>query len=164
MVKRAVAYARYSTSNQQETSIASQLSAIQSYCAQRGFQLLPQPYVDEACSGTNTRHDQFQRLMRDARAGLFDAVILYDLTRASRDIVDWFTFRKEMARLGIQVLSATGGVGDLDNPSDFLSESVQAAIGQFHVMQSRQKSIAGKTIRANRGLFCGGHAPLATTL
>lgn len=157
---RAAAYARYSTSRQKETSIAAQLKAIQGYCKHKGYQLVGMPYVDEARSGTNVSRTAFQDLLEDARLSRFDVIVVYDLSRGARDIADWFAFRKEMAIQGIQVESATGGIGDIEDPSDFLQESVQAAVGQFMVMQSRQKSIAAKTIRAERGLFGGGIPPL----
>ena len=156
----AAAYARYSTANQQETSIAAQLEGIRAYCEREGVQLCAMPYIDEARSGTNTDRPGFQRLLADARAGQFDAVVVYDISRGSRDVADWFMFRREMQALGVRVLSATNALGDMDDPNAFLQELLSVGLGQHMVLQSRQKSIAGKRIRAGRGLFCGGVPPL----
>ena len=160
MITRAAAYARYSTSRQHETSIEAQLQAIDAFCKQQGWQLSHLPYLDEALSGTNTNRASFHRLLDDARLGRFDVIVVYDLSRGARDVADWFNFRKEMEVNGIRVVSATGGIGNLNDPNDFLQESIQATVGQFMVMQSRQKSIAGKRVRASRGLFMGGTPPL----
>jgi site-specific DNA recombinase len=154
------AYARYSTSLQQETSIAAQLKAIDDFCSHNNLTLAGMPYVDEAKTGTNMQRDGMIRLMRDARAGKFKAIVIYDISRGSRNLEDWLAFRREMNHIGVKVFSVTSSIGNLDNPADFLNETVQAAVGQFYVLQSRQKSIAGKAIRAERGLFCGGYAPL----
>lgn len=156
----AAAYARYSTNNQQETSIAAQLEGIQRYCDREGIALSGMPYIDEARSGTNMDRPGFQRLLSDARAGKFEAVVVYDISRGSRDVADWFLFRKQMSELGIRVFSATNTLGDIDDPNAFLTELISVGLGQHMVLQSRQKSIAGQRIRAERGLHCGGVAPL----
>lgn len=156
----AAAYARFSTDLQHETSIEAQLQAISSYCERQGIELLPEPYIDMARSGVNLGRAGFQRLLADARAKKFDAICVYDISRGSRSVADWFAFRREMQELGVQVLSATEQLGDMDDPGDFLRELITAGIGQHMVLQTRQKSIAGKRVRAEKGLFCGGYAPL----
>lgn len=156
----AAAYARYSTDRQQETSILVQLQEIKNYCDQHGFELYQPQYVDQAFSGTNTARPAFQQLLADARAHKFEAVVLYDISRGSRDIVDWFAFRRQMQELGISVHSCTNTIGALDDPNAFLSELITAGLGQHMVLQTRQKSIAGKRMRAEQGLFCGGFPPI----
>lgn len=156
----AAAYARYSTNNQQETSIAAQLEGIQRYCQREGIALTGMPYIDEARSGTNMDRPGFQRLLADARSGKFEAVVVYDISRGSRDVADWFMFRRQMSELGVSVFSATNTLGDIDDPNAFLTELISVGLGQHMVLQSRQKSIAGQRIRAERGLHCGGTAPL----
>lgn len=156
----AAAYARYSTTLQQETSIAAQLEGIQAYCDREGITLSGMPYIDEARSGTNTDRPGFQRLLADAKLGKFEAVVVYDISRGSRDVADWFLFRRQMSELDIKVFSATNTLGDIDDPNAFLTELISVGLGQHMVLQSRQKSIAGQRIRAERGLHCGGVAPL----
>lgn len=156
----AAQYARYSTNLQKQTSIVAQLQEIARYCEKNGLTPYPRPYIDEGESGTNIHRPGFEALLRDAHAGLFGAVVVYDISRGSRNIADWFSFRREMAELGIRVYSATEQLGDLDNADDFLRESLSVSIGHHQVLQTRQKSIAGKRVRAESGLFCGGNAPL----
>lgn len=154
------AYARFSTDRQRETSIEAQLSAISGYCAREGHELLPDPYIDMGQTGTNTGRGGFQRLLQDARARRFEAICVYDVSRGSRNVADWFGFRREMEDLGVRVLSVTEQLGSMDDPADFLRELITVGIGQHMVLQTRQKSIAGKRVRAAKGLFCGGIAPL----
>lgn len=152
-------YARYSTSNQNAISIQRQMDKIAEVCGAENYDLIDF-YADEAESGTNTDRKDFQRLLRDARGGRFDAVIIYDMFRGSRDIADWFNFRKEMRRLGVQVISASERLGDIDNPGDFLHEGVNALFGQMHIIKYRKDSIDGSVKRAKSGMFCGGTPPL----
>ena len=156
---KAAEYARYSTGNQTENSIEYQLDAIRKYCAENGIAITA-TYIDRAESGTNTDREDFQRMLAAAKRKEFDAVLIYDISRGSRDVADWFNFRKDMMRLGIKVISATQQLGDITNGSDFLVELLNVGMGQFEVLQSRQKSIAGVAVRAKEGVFLGGTAPL----
>ncbi len=159
---KAVAYARYSTDKQNETSILVQIKEIKSFCAKNNIQLLDNYYADEASSGTNMERTAFQQLLSDCNSPnrQFNAIIFYDISRGSRDIADWFTFRKNMQKLGIKVISATNTLGEIDDPNSFIQEFITVGLGQHMVLQTRQKSIAGQRLRAESGKFCGGHAPL----
>lgn len=155
----AVAYARYSTSNQTENSIAYQLAEIEKYCREQNIRLIG-TYTDEAESGTNTDRPGFQAMCRDAQRRHFDAVVIYDISRGSRDVGDWFTFRKAMMMLGVQVISATQKLGDITKSDDFLVELISVGLGQREVLETRQKSINGVAVRAKEGVFLGGTPPL----
>jgi site-specific DNA recombinase len=155
----AAAYARYSTYRQNENSIAAQLDGIIKFC-QANSHTITKTFVDEAQTGTNTNRQGFASLLAGARAGLFQAVVIYDISRGSRDVADWFNFRKEMQAHNIQVLSATEWLGDISNPNDFLVELINVGLGQHMVLQTRQKSMAGVAQKAKDGVFLGGVAPL----
>ena len=156
---KAAAYARYSTDRQTDNSIAAQLDAIISYCQKSNISIV-RTYVDEAQSVTNTNRQGFMNLVDDARAKKFNAVVIYDISRGSRDIAGWFTFRKEMQANNIAVLSVTEKLGDISNPNDFLVELINVGLGQHMVLQTRQKSRAGVAQKAKDAVFLGGVAPL----
>lgn len=158
-MSKAAAYARYSTDRQNENSIDTQLAAIGQYCRQHGHSIVA-TFVDMAMTGTNTERPDFQRMIDAARAGLFECIVVYDITRASRDVADWMGFRKEMQGLGVQVLSTAETLGAPDDPASFLQELLTAGIGQHMVLQSRVKSIAGVAQKAQQGVFLGGVPPL----
>ena len=155
----AAAYARYSTERQSENSIDAQLSAINKYCTQEGHSIVS-TFVDMAMTGTNTDRPDFQRMISDARAKLFEAVVVYDISRGSRDVCDWFSFRKDMMALNITVLSVAEKLGDISKPNDFLVELINVGLGQHMVLQTREKSIAGVAQKAQQGYFLGGVPPL----
>ena len=155
----AVGYARYSTEFQTDNSIAYQTTAIQEYCEKHDINLL-KVYSDEAMTGTNTNRPAFQQMLAAAEQHLFDAVIIYDISRGSRNVVDWFSFRQEMARIDIQVISCNQHLGDILDPNTYLTELITAGIGQHMVLDTRKKSIDGKNELAKKGIFCGGNPPL----
>lgn len=159
-VLRAAEYMRYSTDNQTENSIAYQQAGIRKYAREHSIQIVAS-FQDEAASGTNTDRRGFQALVAAANRREFDAVIIYDITRGSRDVGDWFTFRKAMMYLGIKVISASGQkLGDLTNSADFLTELITVGMGQVEVLGTRQKSIDGVAVKAKQGAFLGGVPPL----
>ncbi|HIS89257.1 TPA: recombinase family protein [Candidatus Avigastranaerophilus faecigallinarum] len=152
-------YTRYSTSNQTKNSTETQVNACMEYCKRNNIEV-DFVFSDEETTGTNTQRQQYQNLLKVAENKLIDCVVLYDVTRGSRDVVDWFNFRKEMKALDIQVLSVTEQIGDILNPDNFLTELIHIGIGQHTVLQSRQKSIDAKYTKARHGAFLGGFAPL----
>lgn len=156
---KAAAYARYSTDKQTENSVAYQFNKIREYCRENGIEISAY-YSDEAESGTNMDRIGFIDMVASAVQHEFDAVVIYDITRGSRDVGDWFNFRKQMMRLGIKVISATQKLGDITNPNDFLVELISVGLGEHQVLDTRQKSIAGMAERAKKGVFCGGIPPL----
>lgn len=155
----AAEYARYSTDRQTENSIAYQFGKIREYCRANSIQIVAS-YSDEGQSGTNLDRSGFQALLNAARRHEFDAVVIYDISRGSRDVGDWFTFRKQMALIGIQVISATQKLGDITNGNDFLLELITVGMGEHEVLSNRQKSIDGVAVRAKEGQFLGGLPPL----
>ena len=157
---KAAAYARYSTEKQTENSIQYQLTEIRKYCAEHQIEIVA-TYTDEGCSGTNADRAGFQAMIAAARSRRFDTVIIYDVSRGSRDVGDWFAFRKAMLHLGVNVISATGQrLGDLTSSQDFLLELLTVGMGQAEVLGTRQKSIDGVAVKAKQGLFLGGVPPL----
>lgn len=157
---RAAEYARYSTDRQTENSIAYQFGEIRRYCQAHDIEIVAS-FQDEGCSGTNADRQGFQDMIRAAQAGKFDTVVIYDVSRGSRDVGDWFAFRKAMMYLNVSVISATGQrLGDLTNSQDFLLELLTVGMGQAEVLGTRQKSLDGVAVKARAGAFLGGVPPL----
>lgn len=156
---KAAAYARYSTDKQTENSIAYQLDAIRKYCKEHEITIVA-TFTDEAESGTNMDRPGFREMVAAAGKGQFEAVVIYDITRGSRDVGDWFTFRKAMLTLGVQVIATTQNLGDITNSNDFLLELISVGMGQREVLETRQKSINGVAVKAREGAFLGGVPPL----
>ena len=79
----AVAYLRRST-DKQEQSIDDQRAEIGRYAREHGFQVVGE-YTDDAISGTSAdKRPGFQRMVADAPAGGFRAVIVWNSDRFSR--------------------------------------------------------------------------------
>ena len=95
---RAAAYARYSTDNQDDNSIAYQMEAIQAYCQKYNLSLV-NIFSDEASTGYNDKRNNFQKMIQAAENKEFDCIVIYDISRLSRNVKDWFSIRDKLRRL-----------------------------------------------------------------
>ena len=131
----AVAYLRRST-DKQEQSIDDQRAEIERYAGEHGFQIVGE-YTDDAISGTSAdKRPGFQRMVADAPAGGFRAVIVWNSDRFSRgDVTETEHYRFLLREAGVTLLSVT---------EDYLAREgidgdVLRTVKQF---QNRQYSIS----------------------
>ena len=80
-------YARYSSDNQRDASIADQLRVCRAFAERQGW-VIGEEYTDHAVSGATLLRAGFQSLMRDALNRQFDIVVAESLDRFSRDQED----------------------------------------------------------------------------
>lgn len=73
---RVAAYARYSSDNQRDESIAAQFRAIHYFAEQKGYTIVAE-YEDKALSGRTVHRPGFLAMMEAARQGNFDAIIMH---------------------------------------------------------------------------------------
>src|ERR1700686_719335 len=80
-------YARYSSDNQRDASIADQFRVCREFAQGQGWQIEGE-YSDRAVSGATLLGSGFQALMREALGNEFDIVLAEALDRFSRDQED----------------------------------------------------------------------------
>ena len=107
MIKAAI-YARYSSDNQREASIADQLRLCRLFADREGWRL-EEEYSDHAVSGATLLRAGFQALMRDALKRRFDVVLAESLDRFSRDQEDTAGFFKRLTFVGVRVITLAEG-------------------------------------------------------
>ena len=98
----AALYARYSSDNQRAESIVAQLRASREYCRQRGYTIIKE-YADEAMTGTNDQRPQYQQMLADAEAGMFEIIVFHKVDRSARNEFDYYTNKHRLACAGVRV-------------------------------------------------------------
>ena len=83
-VKNAAIYTRYSTDLQSKNSTETQVAECRRFAQQNGMNVVS-VYSDEAQSGMTTQREALAKLLVAAQNHEFDAVIIYDQSRLSRD-------------------------------------------------------------------------------
>ena len=108
---RAAIYARFSSHNQRGESIEIQVEKSRAYCAENDLRVVA-TYCDFAQTGTNTDRAEFQRMMADAKRGLFDFVVIYKVTRIMRNRDEMAMARIMLRRCRVEILYAGEDISD----------------------------------------------------
>ena len=101
-------YARYSSDNQRDASIADQIRVCRAFAERQGW-TIAQDYSDHAVSGATLLRSGFQALMRDALDRRFDVVLAESLDRFSRDQEDTAGLFKRLTFAGVNIVTLAEG-------------------------------------------------------
>jgi DNA invertase Pin-like site-specific DNA recombinase len=101
-------YARYSSDNQRDASIADQLRVCREFATRQGWTIVDE-FTDHAVSGATLLRSGFQTLMRDASNGRFDVVLAEALDRFRRDQEDTAGLFKRLTFAGVNIVTLAEG-------------------------------------------------------
>ena len=77
-------------------------------------------YIDEGISGGSTKkRDNFNRMIRDAKAGMFDFIITKEISRFSRSTLDSIKYTQELLDYNVGVFFQNDNINTLDTDSEF---------------------------------------------
>lgn len=151
----AVGYIRMST-DKQEDSPARQRGEIERMAIKGGYVILCW-YEDHGLTGTESlNRPEFQRLLKDAAAGKFRAVLMYEQSRFSREdaldaMLHWRLFRDA----GVKLVTCQRGEIRFDD----LAGLITAIVGQHEArgesIRLAQRCLSGRTMRARQGVHTG---------
>ncbi len=148
---RAAIYCRVSTVEQASNlSLPTQEKACREYCARSGYDV-DQVFVDAGESAKTTDRPEFLRLLEYCRQhrGRLHAVIVYSLTRFSRNSTDHHAIASLLRGLGIMLRSVTEPIDD--SPSGRLMEGILAAMAQFDNDVRAARTVDGMKAAVERG-------------
>jgi len=117
---------------------------------------------ERATSGSE--HEELNRLLADAgkKNKPFNAVIVTDATRWSRDNVKSETGLEHLRKQGIRFFVLTTE-HDLFNAEDRLFLGLTSTIGAYQARTQKQKSLLNRIHRAKRGIPTCGNLPFSRT-
>ena len=147
---RIAAYCRVSTEKEDQlNSLEMQKKFFTDYAEKTGDTLV-KLYSDEGISGTKTRNrKEFQKMMMDAERGLFERVVVKDISRLARNTVDLLKSVRRLKELGIETLFLNAGMQSMGD-SEFLL-TMFAAMAQEESANLSKRVKFGKKINARRG-------------
>jgi DNA invertase Pin-like site-specific DNA recombinase len=160
--KRAVGYCRTSTEGQRDnTSINTQKDEIQRFADHNGYKLT-HFYVDESRTGSKIEgREEFQRMMKDAANGLFDVLVVYDITRFSRDGFDIIDSVRTLKReFGVDVVDTKGSFDTRTRDSGrTVVNYVQVGMAEGERLRTLERTKTGKVETAKRNQPIGSKRP-----
>lgn len=154
-LKRAAAYVRVSSEEQTDGwSLEGQERQIREYAARNGYEVV-QVYQDEV-SGSQDQRPGFERMLFDAHAGLFSAILVLHTSRLFRNVALARRYKDELRnKLNIEVVFVNQPAVDPNDPSGFMMETINELFDEYYLYQLRMWTTLGKRTRAQQGLYNG---------
>ena len=144
------AYCRVSTDkSDQLNSLETQKEFFLEYTKRTGDNLI-KLYADEGISGTKIKNrKEFQRMLADAEKGLFDMVVVKDISRFARNTVDLLQSVRKLKALGIETQFLTANMTSMGN-SEFVL-TIFGALAQEESANTSKRIKFGKKMNAEKG-------------
>jgi site-specific DNA recombinase len=156
---KCAAYVRNSSLGQAERqTTAQQLEFLQQWAAMHGHRIV-ETYEEEATSGRTpmVQRPVGRRMLADAKARRFEALVVYRLDRFGRSTADTLSTLAELQKLGVRFISASEGFGEGPNGMMFLTFA--SAMAERERALIEQRTIGGKQQAARKGRHTGGPVP-----
>ena len=153
----AIAYYRYSSHAQNETSIDQQREQAEKYAQAHGFRIFKE-YCDEALSGTSDDRPQFQLMLSEVSKLRPAALIVWKTDRIARNRIDSALAKKTIRDAGC-VIHYVAEVIPQDTPEAALMEGLLESMAEFYSKQLRQNIVRGMRYNAEN-CFYNGHKTL----
>ncbi len=157
---------RVSTEKQEQKgeSLRTQTSQIKLYVQSLGGRIQKNcwQYCGQEHATPEQERKNLDKLLQDAEKKLFDAVIVCDASRWSRDNLKSKQGLNILRNNGIKFFVGTTEY-DLFNPDHKFFLGLSAEIGEFQARQSALKSIINRIERAKRGIPTAGKLPYGRT-
>lgn len=125
----AVIYARYSSSNQREESIAGQLRECRQFAKRNDMHVIHE-YTDSAMTGTSDKRPAFQQMIQDSEKQTFQVVIVWKLDRFAKNRYDSAMYRNLLKKNGVRIVSAMENISD--SPEGIILEGLMESLAEYY--------------------------------
>jgi len=156
---RIAVYARVSTEAQEDEgqSLVTQVTLMKEAATRLGAEVVEVYQVQESAMPGRAR-PSLTRLMKDAAAGSFDAVMVCKLDRLARAIDVLNHVESQLRRFGIDLYEGTEK-HNLQSAEGRLTRGMQALIGEYAVNRLKWSACLSRLERAQRGWPHSGAVP-----
>jgi site-specific DNA recombinase len=149
----------------QETSIPSQQAAVRPFAKSGGYKIVA-TYEDHGISGDDTaRRKGFQRMIADAKAGKFKAILCWDQDRFGRfDSLEAGYWIHPLRLAGVALVTVTDGLVNWDDFTGRIMYSLKQETKHQYLRDLSQNVTRGMLDKARAGLWTSGRPPLGYIL
>lgn len=153
---RVAAYCRVSTEkDNQNDSLENQVDFFQKKITEHEDWELAEIYSDKGVSGTTVhKRKGFLRMIDDAKDGKFDLIIMKDISRFARNILDSIKYTRELRKMGIGVFFLLDGINTLESDGE-MRFSIMATFAQEESRKISERVKFGQKNRMERGSVFG---------
>lgn len=152
------AYCRVSTDQlEQLSSYEAQLEYYTKYISNHPDYDFGGVYADEGISGTNTKkREQFNKMIRDCKAGKIDMIITKSISRFARNTLDTLNYVRELKELGVGVIFEKENINTLDSKGEVLL-TILSSLAQDESRNISENSTWGIRRRFEQGKVIVNH-------
>lgn len=147
---RIALYARVSTAEQNTDT---QTAALRDYCQRRGW-VVSGEYIDAGLGGATIQRPDLDRLMLDAKARKFNAVLVWKFDRLFRSVPHMLEALERFRSMGIDFVSLTESI-DTTSPMGKMVFTLLAAVAEFERDLIRERTKAGMARARAQGKHIG---------
>lgn len=156
-ISRVAIYARVSTEEQAKEgfSIAAQLQTLRQYAQIYNWEVIDE-YVDEGISGKSVKgRPEMKRLIKDVENERFDAVIVWKISRLSRNMLETLMILDKFEKYNVKFISYSENF-DTSSPIGRLVLQIMASIAEMERNTLAENVKLGMKQRALEGRWNGG--------
>ncbi len=155
---RVATYTRISTDEErQPNSLEAQAERLEAFVhSQPGWQI--ERHYEDQFTGTAIERPALTRLLRDAKLGRFDLLLVYRVDRLARSIRGLAQIIDELGQTDITFRSATEPF-DTGTPAGRMMVQMLGVFAEFERAMIVERILAGQERKAARGGWCGGRRP-----
>lgn len=157
-------YARLSVEGDERKNetIDNQIDIGKQYIKNHPEMILYDIYKDLGATGTNFYREDFERMMRDIRNRNINCVIVKDLSRFGRNVVETGNYiQKIFPFMKVRFVAVTDSIdtGDPGHMPDDLTINLKNLVNELYAKDISKKIKASRVIQWERGSYTGGIAP-----
>lgn len=157
--RKALVYCRVSSTKQEEkgTSLESQAAACIEYAKTNGYEVAE--VVKEVYSGAYLLdRPKLNEQREKIKQGIYDAVIVYDIDRLSRNVAHFSIISDEIERYGAKLSFVNS---EFENsPEGVLMMSVKSYVAEVERLKIKERTIRGKKTKVLSGKLVRASTPL----
>jgi site-specific DNA recombinase len=116
-------------------------------------------YIDENISGATLDRPEFNRMIRDAKAGKFNVLFGYRIDRISRSNKDWHALLHQLDDMDIDIRTVDPAMNTTDATGRLIRD-ILISFAEFELNIGKERTFDTMYAMAKRGLFTGGTIPI----
>ena len=146
-------YARLSVEKETDESIETQITMLHQYIAEHGEFDLVDTYVDNGYTGTNFERPEFTRMMDDVRTGRVQCIVVKDLSRFGRNLVETgYYLETLLPRLNVRLIAINDDF-DSSRESDrnSLAVPIKNLVNEMYAKDFSRKATSYYELHSQKG-------------
>lgn len=150
---KTAAYARLSVEKENGESIETQITMLYQYVAEHSEYDLVDTYTDNGYTGTNFERPEFTRMMDDVRSGRIQCILVKDLSRFGRDLVETgYYIETLLPRLNVRLIAINDNFdSSREEDRNSIAVPIKNLVNEMYAKDFSRKATSYYELHSQRG-------------